>query len=342
MRRRLGAATVALLAGIGCSSPGGEDAAAPTSSSPASSTTTSAAGPALGPIRFDDPGEVPIAEGIVLVDCEGDRPSLCVELDGEQAGDIELIGGYPMAAGDSPASWARDMVATFRQDRADGCPDFTYEPHPVRSLDVAGGRGAAGGFRLLDGDGAVVEDVRNYYVVVEGQMALLTADAHARSGGCLPPPESDLSFTPSGLERLAPHLDRIAAAVVLPAGYAAAADDCPNRPSGSTPAEFGAGAGTYAVTSLEYGDGEVAFDVVQWVSDPEAPDGHRIENSSLQVRTAPVRHGAVVLALVEPGGSALQQLEPTDLTTREPSADEVWWLTFDDGSVTEICQQYRP
>lgn len=283
-----------------------------------------------------------IAEGVVLVDCEGNRPSLCVELDGEPAGDIELIAGFPMEPGDTPASWAQDMVATFRRARADGCAGFTFEPHAVRSVAVADGRGAAGGFRLLDGDGTLVEDVRNYYVVVDGQMALLSVDAYARSGGCLPPPDTDLSFTPADLERLAPHLDRIADAVVLPEVDGAAVDDCPSRPSGSSPAQFDDAAGTYAVTSLQYGDGEVAFDVVQWVSEPEEPNDHRLENSSSQVRTAPVRQGALVLALVDAGGPALEQLEPTDLTTREPSADEVWWLTFDDGSVTEICQQYRP
>jgi hypothetical protein len=343
VKRLLGAVAVVLLVGVGCSSSSssdGEDASSSTTSSSTSSTTstTTAAGPALGPIRFNDPGDVRVAEGIVLVDCEGNRPNICVEIDGEPAGDIELIAGFPMKAGDTPASWARDMIDTFRADRADGCPDFDFAPNPVRSVRVAGRPGAAGGFRLL-ADGDVVEDVRNYYVEVGGQMAVVGADAYARSGGCLPPPEVDPSFSPEQFGQVVLHLDRIVAALVLPE---ATGDDCPSRPSGTSPAVFDDAAGTYAVTSLEYGDGEVAFDVVQWVSDPEEPNDHRIENRSTQVRTAPVRQGALVLALVDPGGPALEQVEPTDLTTREPSADEVWWLTFDDGSVTEICQQYRP
>ena len=343
MRRILGAVALLLLVAVGCSSSSDDEGASTTTTTTSSSSTTSTTtASSLAPIRFDDPGEVQIAEGIVIVDCEGNRPSLCVEVDGELAGDVELIAGFPMDEGDTPTSWAREMIDTFRADRADGCPDFTFAPNPVRSVRVAGRPGAAGGFRLLDADGDIVEDVRNHYVVVEGQMALLSADAYARSGGCLPPPDTDLSFSPEEFGRVVPHLDRIVAAVVLPEGDSAAVDDCPSRPSGSSPAQFDDGAGTYAVTSLEYGDGEVAFDVVQWVSDPQEPNDYRIENGSPQVRTAPVRQGALVLALVDPGGPALEKVEPTDLTTREPSADEVWWLTFDEGSVTEICQQYRP
>jgi hypothetical protein len=133
--------------------------------------------------------------------------------------------------------------------------------------------------------------------------------------------------------------------------------DCPNRPRGSSsPATFDPSSGTYAAQSLSVvADRRVRFDVVQILSGAEAdeayaretgdrpgvPNDYLIVNERAQLRVAPVRDDASVLALRADGyAGTLHAVPLRDLPT--DSADRTFWLTFDDGSITEICHQYRP
>jgi len=126
---------------------------------------------------------------------------------------------------------------------------------------------------------------------------------------------------------------------------------------------FDDAAGTYAanITEVDSASPSVSFDVVQWLSgqdaidayhedNPSDPDGppndYYIVNDSEQVRTAPIADDATVWlvrlatdsdAAVDPG--TVEEL-PGYLDAGFES--DVYWLTFDDGEVTEICEQYRP
>ena len=136
--------------------------------------------------------------------------------------------------------------------------------------------------------------------------------------------------------------------------------DCP-RPR-SSPAVFDDDTGTYAATILAF-DGSTSrleFDVVQWLSGqdaddawheeyPDDPDGppndYFILNDNPLVREASVAEGADVrLVRLETDGSAdvtagtLAEF-PAYLATTQLST---YWLTFDAGVVTAICEQYRP
>jgi hypothetical protein len=136
---------------------------------------------------------------------------------------------------------------------------------------------------------------------------------------------------------------------------------CPERPAGSSPAEFDDSAGTYAVhvQEVDLAARSVSFDVVQWLvgqdaidayhqevaDDPDGPSNdYYVVNENDTVRTAAISESATVHLVrlgvgdisVKPGTveELPSYLEATSLT--------IWWLTFDAGHVVEICEQYTP
>ena len=210
----LGAGLVVALSA--CASDDDEPSAPTTTTTRATTTTASAA-----TLTVDWTGsfETALPNGWTIRDCEGARTNVCV-YDGEAfLGDIELLAGYPLSPEDHPTNpqavaedWARDMISQFQEDRASGCADFTFTPLEVTEADVGGRLGARGGFVLRSSTGAVVEHVVNHYVVVDGSMSIINTDAYARDAGCLPPSDTDPSFTPDDLARLDDGLlDRIVA-----------------------------------------------------------------------------------------------------------------------------------
>lgn len=137
--------------------------------------------------------------------------------------------------------------------------------------------------------------------------------------------------------------------------------DCPNRPTGSSAAQFDPAAGTYAAQSVSLADDSTSltFDVIQWLSGEDArlawrddfpddptgpPNDYYIVNESDRVRTAPVNGDATVfLTHLRTDGTA--SVEPDTLEAlggyiRDTS--DTYWLTFDSNVITEICEQYRP
>jgi hypothetical protein len=137
--------------------------------------------------------------------------------------------------------------------------------------------------------------------------------------------------------------------------------NCP-RSSGSSPAVFEADAGTYSAEILAFDASTnlIDFDVVQWLSGqdavdawheeyPDDPDGppndYFVRNDNPLAREASVAQSADVrLVRLETDGSAdvtagtLSEL-PAYLTTTPFST---FWLTFEGGTVTAICEQYVP
>ncbi|MEZ5167775.1 MAG: hypothetical protein R2695_15295 [Acidimicrobiales bacterium] len=138
--------------------------------------------------------------------------------------------------------------------------------------------------------------------------------------------------------------------------------DCPNRPAGSSPAEFDAAAGTYAasIESFDPTSMVMSFDVVQWLSGQDAVDAYHevypddpsgppnvywVRNESPVTREASVDAAAdLLLVRLETDLSAdVSPGELTELPTylgRTPFA--FFWLTFENGSVVAICEQYTP
>lgn len=132
--------------------------------------------------------------------------------------------------------------------------------------------------------------------------------------------------------------------------------DCGQRPNGSSPAVFDSSGGTYAAQAVAVEDAnQLRFDIVQWLSgedanqaylretgdDSGAPNDYFIVNESNQDRAARVADDAAVYVLRADGyASSLHAVSLRDVPTDEP--ERTFWLTFADGSITEICQQYRP
>jgi hypothetical protein len=141
-----------------------------------------------------------------------------------------------------------------------------------------------------------------------------------------------------------------------PQGSVPDPSDCPQRPSGSSPAAFDPSGGTYAAQSVTVeGASELGFDVVQWLSgddadeayeretgdDTGAPNDYFIVNESSELRTAPVADDAAIYVLRTDGDAgSLHAVSLAEVPTDDP--DRTFWLTLDDGVVTDVCQQYRP
>lgn len=135
---------------------------------------------------------------------------------------------------------------------------------------------------------------------------------------------------------------------------APAIGDCPGRPRGSSPATFDGDAGVYAAQRVTVGEGgTLRFDVVQWLGGRDADEAYRREtgdasgapndyfilDQSDRLRTAPVAADARIYALGAPGQADslhLVRLEGLHVERR------TFWLTFVDGEITQVCEQYRP
>lgn len=222
-----------LLAGLavalaGCSTT--DDAAARPSPSP---TEHDAPEPSPSPSEHDlavdwtGAFDVALPDGWSLRDCEGDRLDVCVG-DGEVTlGDVELLQGYPLDEAQVAqeeavvlTELADGFLEDFRQDRADGCPDFEFVADEVRDVTVGGQPGKRAAFRLLDRDGATVEHVVNHFTLQGGTYAIVNTDAYVAEGGCLGVSEYDLSFAPRDLATFERHLDDLVAGSPLPAAPA--------------------------------------------------------------------------------------------------------------------------
>lgn len=160
---------------------------------------------------------VELPGGWVVQGCEGDAPLLCVTDGDRQVGFLEL-GRYPLPddhEGDDRAYLAAAMdsyVEGMRADRAQGCPDLTFEPIPAIDRLVGGEPGLRGGYRLVNGEGREVERHVQYWTVVGGDHVSVTVPAYA-ADGCL---EAMGEFSPEDLGLVALHLDRLVGDTPLP------------------------------------------------------------------------------------------------------------------------------
>jgi hypothetical protein len=146
--------------------------------------------------------------------------------------------------------------------------------------------------------------------------------------------------------------------VVVPAD-----GSCPNQVRGSSPAEFDAAEGTYAVQAVAYdaATGDVTFNVVQWLSgedaveawqqanpdDPEGPpNDYLIVDENDRLRTAPLdAQAAVLLTHLATDSTPSVEPEPIDglaaYLDGQP-AGTTYWVTFADDEITTLCEAYRP
>ena len=135
-------------------------------------------------------------------------------------------------------------------------------------------------------------------------------------------------------------------------------ENCPGA-SANSPATFHAERGTYAafITAFPSADSEVTFDVVQWLTGQRARDAYRednpdegdegppndyhVRNESEQTRSAPLAENVRVWLLDHVTLRAATPAELSDYLEGRGAGD-IFWLTFDDGSIVETCLQYRP
>ena len=128
-----------------------------------------------------------------------------------------------------------------------------------------------------------------------------------------------------------------------------------------SPVVFDEAAGTYPAFVLGYVEGLPEFDVVQWLTGPEAaaiwaerfpdnsdgpPNDYLIENQNPKRRTAPVAADAAVALLRSEGGPDLMNSSPGGFEDYVEVGDHfgppLVWLTFENGVIVSICEQYRP
>lgn len=121
--------------------------------------------------------------------------------------------------------------------------------------------------------------------------------------------------------------------------------------------------GIYAatITSVDPDSRSLSFDVVQWLSGqdaiddyhdeyPDDPDGppndFRVRNDNPTIRTAPVADDArirlVQLSVDQSADVSNGTLDELPDYLVEGFSSTTWWLTFDSGSIVEICEQYVP
>jgi hypothetical protein len=111
--------------------------------------------------------------------------------------------------------------------------------------------------------------------------------------------------------------------------------------SGSSPAVFDAGAGTYASHLVDTTDpAAIDFDIVQWVESDDAPNGFEVVNDNPTVRTAALAEPGEIWLVAFGEDETAIDLVPGELP--DGNADAVYWLTFDGGDIVEVCQQYVP
>jgi hypothetical protein len=199
--------------------PGDEPLEVPTD--PAVDEPLDAAEPLAG--SYTDAFALTLPTGWTLRDCLGERPTMCVWDGATLLGDIELAEGYPLDPHEDGLTDAALLTGRavsfldhFRADRSQGCQGFTFEADEVTDATVGGVPAVRTGFTLWSADGVVVERVVSHYLVRDGLVALVSTDAYAAEGGCLPPSDGDDSFAPHDLLRFEPVLDRVVADTPLP------------------------------------------------------------------------------------------------------------------------------
>jgi hypothetical protein len=132
--------------------------------------------------------------------------------------------------------------------------------------------------------------------------------------------------------------------------------ECRNQLPGDSPAAFDPSGGVYAAQSLTLTERRVLrFDIVQWLTGDHANAAYRRESgdrsgapndyyiviASKQLHTAMVAEDASIDVLRADGYAAsLHRVSLEDLPTEEPA--RTFWLTFSNGRIPVICQQYWP
>jgi hypothetical protein len=196
--------------------PGGEPVAAPVDRperpAPAQPGGVEAPPPAGPVLDWDDPtGVADLGDGWMLVDCLGDAPLWCFELDGELRGTLEF-GRWPdddrladaaddEGRRDALHALVLDFGEWLHDDRAAGCPGHTVELAAVRDVTVAGAPGVVRAHTMRDGPGAVVERSLAIHVADGADHVLFTVNAN-EEGACVAS-ETAVELRPAELESLA-------------------------------------------------------------------------------------------------------------------------------------------
>lgn len=138
-------------------------------------------------------------------------------------------------------------------------------------------------------------------------------------------------------------------------------DRCPHKMENS-PAEFDPAAGTYAVYITDFPTPQslLTFDVVQWMSGERAreafeqetgdpggpPNDYYVANESTETRSSPVAADARVLLTYFLQGAGLApksaKVEELPAYVKSVGLEIFYWLTFESGEITEVCEQWVP
>lgn len=141
-----------------------------------------------------------------------------------------------------------------------------------------------------------------------------------------------------------------------------ASANCTPDTTASSPATFDGDRGQYATYLTAVEGRQATFDVIQWLSGEDAekayaednpdddgggpPNDYHIRNDSQQTRTAAIADGATVrlVRLAEDSDADLDQGTVEELPAYLQQAGETatFWLTFDDETITDVCEQYQP
>lgn len=139
---------------------------------------------------------------------------------------------------------------------------------------------------------------------------------------------------------------------------------CPGA-TGNSPATFDGGSGTYAAFIVEFiaADIPLSFDVVQWMTGEAArkaysedhpedsegpPNDYYVRNESTRTREADVASDARVwlVKLEEDSDADVDRATFEELSSYNENSEggsfHIFWLTFQNDEIVEICEQFRP
>lgn len=175
-------------------------------------------GEPFGPVRLNDQWRVG--------DCDGDAPLICFASSTGRSGKAEMF-TYPLrtnqkiqrdiADGGKQYAfrrWAYENYRTFRDDRTDCRPGYTFHPFRPKPATVAGREGIRFGFAVKDGDGRIVERSVTFGTVTKTQVVVVGVEG-LNQRSCLAIMGD--TFTPAALKRMGPYVARLAATGRLPA-----------------------------------------------------------------------------------------------------------------------------
>ncbi|MGH2684794.1 MAG: S-layer homology domain-containing protein, partial [Actinomycetota bacterium] len=171
--------------------------------------------------------DVRLPSGWRLTACEGDAPVLCAANPGGVVDGTILFGVSDLtSASDISRSAVEADVDSFHdvfeEDRLTTCgPGYRFDRDPLVDIIVGGQPGYRFGFTVRDGGGNVMEKAVIHLAFAEGQEYAMNT-SFTEPAGCPGADPNRIEFPAAAMSQVLPHLDQVAADMVLPTDFGVA------------------------------------------------------------------------------------------------------------------------